>query len=73
MTFNVNEKTNYGSTALINASCNGHLQVVQELLKVEGINVNETNNNGDTARDVATRRGHNEISALLTQAEAATV
>ena len=50
---NVNEKHNGGWTALMIASRNGHLQVVQELLKMEGINVNETNNGGDTARDLA--------------------
>ena len=38
---NVNEKDNDGDTALVRASLKGHLQVVQELLKMEGINVNE--------------------------------
>ena len=50
---NVNEKGNSGWTALMYASQSGHLGIVQELVKVEGISANETNDDGDTARDMA--------------------
>tara|TARA_A100001015_G_scaffold312056_1_gene416494 strand:+ start:822 stop:1043 length:222 start_codon:yes stop_codon:yes gene_type:complete len=71
------------------ASSRGHLDIVQELLNVEGINVNETNNDGETARDLAINwrdRLHpdypgdaerisrfNQVIALLQQAEEATI
>ena len=66
---NVNEKGRYGRTALMNASRNGHLQVVQELLKVEGINVNEKNNDGNTALILASLHGRLQVVQELLKVE----
>ena len=46
--------------ALIAASTDGHIKIVEELLKLkpEDINVNATNDSGNTALNRASIRGH---------------
>jgi uncharacterized protein len=65
----VNARASNGATALIVASYNGHLEVVQALLAKEA-DVNAERNDGRTALDAATAGGHAEVRALLLQASA---
>ena len=50
---------------LSHASSNGHREVVQLLLGVEGIDVNMKTSSGYTALTLASMRGHKEIVQLL--------
>jgi len=56
---------NDGNTALLDASKNGHTEVVKVLLTVTGINVNAQNKYGKTALMNASKKGHTEIAKLL--------
>lgn len=49
----VNLADNSGNTPLHKAAVNGHLQIVQMLLKVKDIDVDRVNNDGKTPADVA--------------------
>ena len=60
-----NAKNNDGSTALMLASHNGHLDVVEALLADSRIHVNIKNNDGDTALMLASLNGHLDIVKLL--------
>ena len=66
---NVNAQDIDGWTALIRASANGDLEVVQELIKA-GADVNTKNNNGQTALMIASANGHLEIANALKEAGA---
>lgn len=66
----VNATDVYGSTALMNASANGHTAIVERLLAVPHININLTNHNAKTALDYARLKNHQDIVALLTRAGA---
>ena len=46
---NVNDRDIDGESALMLASLFDHLDIVREIVKIEGINVNDTNNNGYSA------------------------
>ena len=54
-----------GSTALIQASKNGHAEIVRVLLAVSGINANHANTQGTTALSYASQNGHAEIVRAL--------
>jgi len=60
----VNVKDEYGWTALMLASRNGHKEVVKLLLK-KGADVNAKNKGGWTALMLATLYGHKEIVEIL--------
>ena len=64
-----NEKNDYGETALMIASRKGHLDIVQELVKVEGINVNEKDMGGWTALIYASNEGDLDIVQELVKVE----
>jgi serine/threonine-protein phosphatase 6 regulatory ankyrin repeat subunit B len=68
----VNAKSEDGSTALILASCNGHLNVVAALLKNEEVDVNAADTEGVTALIGASGRGHFEIVSELLKLATAT-
>ncbi|KAF1313133.1 Tkl protein kinase, partial [Globisporangium splendens] len=55
---------NYGVTSLYNASQNGQVEVVSELLK-NGGSVNMADNNGATSLMVASQNGHVEVVSEL--------
>ena len=55
---NVNKCNRAGFTLLINAAKNGHIRIVEELLRVANIDVKEINCNGCTALDEALRGGN---------------
>ena len=61
----INSKDRFGSTSLIWASKNGHLQVVKLLLREEGIDINKYNNYGETALYLASYYGNGEIVKQL--------
>ena len=54
----------------MNASNNGHTEVVKLLLQVKGIDVNKQDKDGDTALKCASKEGHTEIAKLLREAGA---
>ncbi len=54
----VNKTAEKGSTALLMASENGHLEVVRLLLARQGVKVNKTAQDGFTALMVASQNGH---------------
>lgn len=57
-------KDNYGSTPLIRAAKNGHLQIVDLLLRARA-NVDEKDWKGNTAQFYAAQEGHRDVEALL--------
>jgi ankyrin repeat protein len=61
----VNDKNEYGDTALVWASNNGHLEVVRALLKVEGVDVNIKDMDGGTALIYACWKGHLDVARAL--------
>ena len=65
----VNEKTKQGWTALIFASCKGHIEIVHLLLQ-NGSEPNMAGFNGVTALMGASQEGHTEIVHLLLEAGA---
>ena len=62
---NVNLQTEYGSTALMIASANGHTEIVRMLLEKPEILVNLQNSGGMTALMYASKWGHTEIVNLI--------
>ena len=60
----IEAKSNSGMTALICASDNGHLSVVEVLL-AKGANREAEDNNGYTALDWARSNNHSDVIALL--------
>ena len=64
---NVNAKRDSdGTTALMAASCNGHVEIVKFLLQQKNVDFNAQKKNGGTALYMASLRGHLEVvSALL--------
>jgi len=60
----VNEKNEYGSTALILASLNGRIEIVKYLL-ANGANINKQDWNGNTALILASLRGHIDVVKYL--------
>ncbi len=61
---NINKKDRDGQTALMHASKNGYLDIVQLLLANEA-DVNTENNNGKTALFYATWKKHNNVAKAL--------
>jgi len=55
---------NSGTTALMAAAQNDHLEVVRELL-AQGADVNAKTNKGTTALRVASKNRHNKVRELL--------
>lgn len=66
---NVNAQDDKGLTPLMCATRNGHLNVVQYLIK-EGANPNIKNNEGKTALDLAEENRHEEVAEFLRKAGA---
>ena len=66
---NVNAKNDDGSTALMMASSNGHVQVVCELLACKDLDVLTDNIEGDTCVSMATRNGHSDVVCELQKHE----
>ena len=66
---NMSRKTAFGDTALMLASCNGHLEVVQ-LLMARGANPNDVNAFGDSSLLMASYHGHEELAKTLLDAGA---
>jgi ankyrin repeat protein len=65
---NVNATNELGESPLMKASWNGHTDIVQELLKHDGVDVNHRNVEGETALMLASCQGHVDIvEALLKQ------
>jgi ankyrin repeat protein len=60
----INKKDRDGQTALMHASKNGYLDIVQLLLANEA-DVNTENNNGKTALFYATWKKHNNVAKAL--------
>jgi len=58
-------ENNWGYTALIKASWQGHIEIVQLLLEKEDIDVNIQDNYGMTALMYASKNGHIEVVKLL--------
>lgn len=65
----VNAKKEYGSTALIEAACYGHKEIVELLINAKA-DVNAKNNHGWTALMWAVAYGYKEIVKLLINAKA---
>eukprot|EP00184_Porphyridium_aerugineum_P007032 CAMPEP_0184697718 /NCGR_PEP_ID=MMETSP0313-20130426/4591_1 /TAXON_ID=2792 /ORGANISM="Porphyridium aerugineum, Strain SAG 1380-2" /LENGTH=629 /DNA_ID=CAMNT_0027156551 /DNA_START=358 /DNA_END=2247 /DNA_ORIENTATION=+ len=61
---NVNSKNQYGQTALIEAACNGHGEVMQVLLD-HGASINERDNDGDAALHYAAKWGEAKAVQVL--------
>ena len=61
---NINVQGNYGDTALINASANGHIDIVELLIKL-GADVNIKDRYGDTALFYAVMHKYNDLCELL--------
>jgi len=61
---NVDAKTYYKDTALINASSGGHIEIAKVLLD-NGAEVNAKNKSGNTALMMASSNGHIDIVRLL--------
>jgi ankyrin repeat protein len=65
----VNQKDEYGDTALYLASCQGHTDIALALIK-KGADVNEQNNIGDTALYWVSFYGHTAIALALIEKSA---
>jgi len=63
----INIKDNLNETALIKATMNGHVRLVDYLLKLPNINVKQWNVEGLTALDIAKKNGNVEIITLIKQ------
>jgi len=63
----INIKDNLNETALMKAALNGHVRLVDFLLKQPNINVKLWNAEGLTALDIAQRNGNIEIINLIKQ------
>ena len=61
---NVNARTYYNDTPLINASSMGHIEIVEVLLN-NGADVNAKNGCGNTALIIASENGHKEVVEML--------
>ena len=59
-------KGEYGLTALVNASANGHFEIVKYLLQ-NGADVNATCKYKETTLKVASKKGHLEIVKYLVE------
>lgn len=62
---NVNVQDDKGLTPLMCASANGHLDIVEYLIRERGANLNIKNNEGKTALDLAKENGHEEVAKFL--------
>ena len=65
----VNEPSNSGKTPLLVASSNGHLPIIQELLKDPRTDVNKQDSEGNTATMIAINSGNCEAANLLIRCE----
>jgi len=63
----INIKDNLNETILMKAAINGHVRLVDYLLKVPNINVKQWNVEGLTALDIAQKNGNVEIINLIKQ------
>lgn len=62
--FDINKQNNYGTTALMTASINGHFEIVKACIEL-GCDVNIRCSDGDTAIMSAKRHNHKEIFDYL--------
>jgi ankyrin repeat protein len=60
----IDERNNYGSTALILVAANGRTQMIEVILK-HGAKIDEKNNDGDTALLSAAANGHTQMVEFL--------
>lgn len=67
---NVNAQDDRGLTPLMCASANGHLDIVEYLIREIGANPNIKNNEGKTALDLAEENRHEEVAEFLRKAGA---
>ena len=67
---NVNAQDDKGLTPLMCASANGHLDIVEYLIREIGANPNIKNNEGKTALDLAEENRHEEVAEFLRKAGA---
>ena len=65
----VNKPSNSGKTPLLVASSNGHLPILQELLKDPRTDVNHQDSEGNTAAMIAITSGNCEAANLLIRCE----
>jgi len=63
----INIKDNLNETALIKATVNGHVRLVEFLLRQPNIDVKQWNVEGQTALDIAQKNGNIEIINLIKQ------
>lgn len=61
----INEKSNEGNTALIQAAMGGHVRIIKTLVKRPDILLNEKNKEGNTALIEAAWRGHTKVATVL--------
>ena len=67
---NVNAQDDKGLTPLMCASANGHLDIVEYLIREIGANPNIKNNEGKTALDLVEENRHEEVAEFLRKAGA---
>ena len=63
----INKQNEYGTTALIEASDQGHKEIVEILLQDKRIEINKQNEYGTTSLIEASDQGHKEIVEMLLQ------
>ncbi|KAI6233020.1 SH3 domain-containing protein [Aphelenchoides fujianensis] len=61
----VNSLDKSGSTALYWAALNGHVNVIEELLKQPNVSISAQNKLGDTPLHAASRKGHVDCATIL--------
>ena len=67
---NVNVQDDKGLTPLMCASANGHLDIVEYLIRERGANLNIKNNEGKTALDLAKENRQEKVAEFLRKAGA---
>ncbi|TKZ29069.1 ankyrin repeat domain-containing protein [Brachyspira catarrhinii] len=67
---NIDYQDNDGLTALMWASANGYLEIVEYLIREKSANPNIKNNKGKTALDLAKENRHEEVAEFLRKAGA---
>ena len=65
----VNQKNEFGMTALMLASFFGHIDVVKSLVKHKNVNINQQTMYGRTALHFASMKGQSDVVELILQAK----